>query len=313
VSSNNSGVIHELLNYLLETTIHITCRMGVLKDMRIPGSKLLFGLPVVLDTTRTDLVPGSRVALTQKGRVLAVMDIESRWRPDKPFECLASYGFTSLEHPGVRMIAMERGTHYLGGRLYGHSLPTRIYPSTTPTQLRARLPADKARARGSSLKARDPLSISSFRALNQIAAGTHRVAPSRISSPLPKTHRAHTHAAHLRPFRPAAGRQDVVAFQCRNPIHRAHYELFIRSLDAPNVGPGAVVLVHPTCGPTQEDDIDGVTRCAAAAATATATTTATTTIVLFSYLPLLSLPALSLSTNIFFLSLPLSPSLSLPL
>ena len=94
---------------------------------------------------RPRLSPGARVALTQKGRVLAVMDIESRWRPDKPFECRASYGFTSLEHPGVRLIAMERGSHYLGGRLYGHALPTRVYPSTTPAQLRARLPTDKVR------------------------------------------------------------------------------------------------------------------------------------------------------------------------
>ena len=53
---------------------------------------------------------------------------------------------------------------------------------------------------------------------------------------------------------------DVVAFQCRNPIHRAHYELFTRALQAPNVGKGAVVLVHPTCGPTQEDDITGEVR-----------------------------------------------------
>ena len=44
---------------------------------------------------------------------------------------------------------------------------------------------------------------------------------------------------------------DVLAFQCRNPIHRAHYELFIRALDAPNVSSEAVCLVHPTCGPTQ--------------------------------------------------------------
>ena len=54
--------------------------------------------------------------------------------------------------------------------------------------------------------------------------------------------------------------EDVVAFQCRNPIHRAHYELFTRALQAPNVSAGGVVLVHPTCGPTQEDDISGEVR-----------------------------------------------------
>ena len=44
---------------------------------------------------------------------------------------------------------------------------------------------------------------------------------------------------------------DVLAFQCRNPIHKAHYELFIRALEADNVSQDAVCLVHPTCGPTQ--------------------------------------------------------------
>jgi sulfate adenylyltransferase len=54
--------------------------------------------------------------------------------------------------------------------------------------------------------------------------------------------------------------KDVVAFQCRNPVHRAHYELFTRALDDPLVGPGGIVLVHPTCGPTQADDIPGDVR-----------------------------------------------------
>lgn len=53
---------------------------------------------------------------------------------------------------------------------------------------------------------------------------------------------------------------DVLAFQCRNPIHKAHYELFIRALEADNVSEDAVCLVHPTCGPTQDDDIPGIVR-----------------------------------------------------
>ena len=54
--------------------------------------------------------------------------------------------------------------------------------------------------------------------------------------------------------------KDIIAFQCRNPIHRAHYELFTRALEAKNVREDSVVLVHPTCGPTQDDDIPGSIR-----------------------------------------------------
>jgi sulfate adenylyltransferase len=65
-------------------------------------------------------------------------------------------------------------------------------------------------------------------------------------------------AAEVRSTLPSG--EDVVAFQCRNPIHRAHYELFTRALEATNVSEGGVVLVHPTCGPTQDDDIAGEVR-----------------------------------------------------
>ena len=64
--------------------------------------------------------------------------------------------------------------------------------------------------------------------------------------------------AEVRSTLPAG--QSVVAFQCRNPIHRAHYELFTRALEAANVSEQGVVLVHPTCGPTQDDDIAGEVR-----------------------------------------------------
>merc|ERR1719359_1499734 len=117
-----------------------------------------------MDTNDDNVKVGSKLLLTYQGTDMAVMTVESLFTPDKPKECLNCYGTASIEHPGVRMVAMERGSTY------------------------------------------------------------------------------------------------VVAFQCRNPVHRAHYELFTRALDAPNVGEDAVVLVHPTCGPTQEEDIPGSVR-----------------------------------------------------
>lgn len=160
----------------------------------------LKGLPVVLDTFREDLQPGQKVLLQYEGVDMALMEVEDKWKPDKPKEVKLCYGTSELEHPGVRMVAMERGPYYLGGKLTGLNLPKRVFPCQTPAELRELLPSKDGK--------------------------------------------------------------DVVAFQCRNPVHRAHYELFTRALDAPNVDKagGAVVLVHPTCGPTQEDDIPGIVR-----------------------------------------------------
>lgn len=156
----------------------------------------LFGLPVVLDTESEDIVVGDRVLLSYNGEDLAVFTVESKWRPNKPLEAKNCYGTTSIEHPAVQMITMERGKYYMGGKVEGLALPTRVFPCQSPAEVRAKLPTGV----------------------------------------------------------------DVLAFQCRNPIHRAHYELFIRALDAGNVSEGAVCLVHPTCGPTQDDDIPGIVR-----------------------------------------------------
>ncbi|EOD11740.1 putative ATP-sulfurylase [Emiliania huxleyi CCMP1516] len=168
---------------------------SVVEDMKLP-SGLIFGLPVVMDTGDANVKVGSKLLLTYQGTDMAVMTVESLFTPDKPKECLNCYGTASIEHPGVRMVAMERGSTYVGGPLQGLGVPTRDFPCATPKEVRETLP-DGA---------------------------------------------------------------DVVAFQCRNPVHRAHYELFTRALDAPNVGEDAVVLVHPTCGPTQEEDIPGSVR-----------------------------------------------------
>ena len=156
----------------------------------------LFGLPIVMDTDRDDVVVGDKLVLTYKGQELALLEVEDKWEPNKVVEAQGCYRTTSLEHPAVRMIAMERKCFYLGGTLKGLELPSRVFPCKTPAEVRSDLPHG----------------------------------------------------------------EDVVAFQCRNPIHRAHYELFTRALHAQHVSENAVVLVHPTCGPTQQDDIPGSVR-----------------------------------------------------
>merc|ERR1712100_251007 len=51
--------------------------------------------------------------------------------------------------------------------------------------------------------------------------------------------------------------KQVVASQNRNPIHKAHFEpLKCAHEDVKD----SILLVHPTCGPTQPGDIDGVVR-----------------------------------------------------
>lgn len=54
----------------------------------------------------------------------------------------------------------------------------------------------------------------------------------------------------------ALGRSNVVAFQTRNPLHRAHEELTKRAMDQVN----GVLLLHPAVGMTKPGDIDHYTR-----------------------------------------------------
>lgn len=54
----------------------------------------------------------------------------------------------------------------------------------------------------------------------------------------------------------AAGRENVVAFQTRNPLHRAHEELTKRAAQAMD----GVLLLHPVVGLTKPGDVDHYTR-----------------------------------------------------
>jgi len=157
---------------------------------------LLFGLPIVFDSNNEKVKAGETILLTYKKQKIAVIEVSSKWEPDKSLEAELCYGTNSLDHPAVKMIFNERGRFYIGGKVYGFELPIREFPCNTPEEVRSTLPSN----------------------------------------------------------------HDVVAFQCRNPIHRAHYELFTSALLSDNVSSNSVVLVHPTCGPTQQDDIPGKVR-----------------------------------------------------
>ena len=50
-------------------------------------------------------------------------------------EALKCYKTSALEHPGVKMIAWERGPSYLGGKLWGFELPKRVFPCQTPAEV----------------------------------------------------------------------------------------------------------------------------------------------------------------------------------
>ncbi|HWP53023.1 MAG TPA: hypothetical protein VN476_02760 [Pyrinomonadaceae bacterium] len=52
------------------------------------------------------------------------------------------------------------------------------------------------------------------------------------------------------------GRTNVVAFQTRNPLHRAHEEMTKRAIAQVN----GTLLLHPSVGMTKPGDIDHYTR-----------------------------------------------------
>ena len=53
------------------------------ENMRLPGSNLLFGMPIVLDTDCEDTKVGDKVVLKYQGKDVAVVTVESKWKPNK--------------------------------------------------------------------------------------------------------------------------------------------------------------------------------------------------------------------------------------
>ena len=161
----------------------------------------LWPIPITLDVSEelaTKLEPGSKLALRdEEGVMVAVLDVEDVWQPDRNSEAQAVFGTTNPEHPGVAYLLEQAQPFYVGGQVTGVEAPTHYDYKTLrhgPAELR-----------------------SAFREL---------------------------------------GWSKIVAFQTRNPMHRAHQELTLRAAKEVD----ANLLIHPVVGLTKPGDVDHYTR-----------------------------------------------------
>ena len=158
-------------------------------------------MPITLDVKEDvadQLSAGDRVALRDlEGLLVAVLDLQDIWTPDKAREAKMVFGTEDDTHPGVDHLMNTAGNVYLGGKLRGALSP----------------------------KHYDYVNL--------------RHSPSELRAQFSKM-----------------GWTRIVAFQTRNPMHRAHREITLRA--AKEVG--ANLLVHPVVGMTKPGDVDHYTR-----------------------------------------------------
>jgi sulfate adenylyltransferase len=187
------GGFDPLKGFMNEADYH-----SVVNDMRLVEGTL-FPMPIVLDMPQSALIQvGESVVLCdQYGNPLAVLEVESRYLPNKETEVQSVYGTDDVTHPGVRYVMNNMHDVYVGGTVHMLALEARH----------------------------------DFKDL--------RFTPSELKAEFKKR-----------------GWTDVVAFQTRNPMHRAHFELVKRAHEKT----GLPVLIHPVVGMTKEGDIDYITR-----------------------------------------------------
>ena len=173
---------------------------AVLANMRLADG-VLWPIPITLDVTEAfaaSVEPGARIALRDpEGVLIATLDVDSKFIPDKKAEALAVFGSADEAHPAVHYLNNQANDVYLGGRLTGVE-PPRHYD---------------------------------FKHL--------RDSPAQVRERFEKL-----------------GWRRVVAFQTRNPMHRAHQELTSRAAKETE----ANLLIHPVVGMTKPGDVDHFTR-----------------------------------------------------
>jgi sulfate adenylyltransferase len=174
---------------------------GVCHNMRLANGTL-WPMPITLDVTEEfakKLTPGtSKVALRDpEGVMLAVLNVEEVWQPDRKAEAQAVFASTSAAHPGADYTINKANPWYVGGTLEGTQIPSHY----------------------------------DFRNL--------RLTPAEVRAEFARI-----------------GWRRVVAFQTRNPMHRAHVELAFRAAKQVE----ASLLIHPVVGMTKPGDVDYYTR-----------------------------------------------------
>lgn len=99
---------------------------SVVETMHLKNGAI-FPIPIVLDVPqRSAYQVGDRILLCDPfGNPLAVMDITSRYTPDKTKEALGVYGTEDRMHPGVQYLFGDMHDTYLGGTVTKIALPVR--------------------------------------------------------------------------------------------------------------------------------------------------------------------------------------------
>ena len=173
---------------------------GIIENMRLP-SGLLWPIPVTLDVKPEfveQISEGETIALRdQEGVIIATMEIQDIWTPDKAVEAAAVFGTENVAHPGINYLLNHAHEVYIGGKLRGV----------------------------------EPHTHYDFKLL--------RDSPSELRGLFRKL-----------------GWRKVVAFQTRNPMHRAHQELTFRAARENE----ANLLIHPVVGMTKPGDVNHFTR-----------------------------------------------------
>src|SRR3954470_21624149 len=101
---------------------------GVCHNMKL-ASGVIWPMPITLDVTEEfakSLKPGSsKIALRDaEGVMLAVLNVEDVWQPDRMAEAKAVFNSTSNAHPGVNYLLNKGNAWYVGGSIEGAQKPS---------------------------------------------------------------------------------------------------------------------------------------------------------------------------------------------